>query len=40
LVNAVIGIHYSHALSALAFLAAGVLLLMYAQGRAREAVTA
>jgi hypothetical protein len=40
LLGAVIGIHYSLALSALAFLAAGVLLLVYAQGRAREAVAA
>jgi len=40
LLGAVIGIHYSLALSALAFLAAGVALLVYAQGQAREAVTA
>ncbi len=38
--GAVIGIHYSLALSAVAFLAVGVALLLYAQGRAREAVTA
>ncbi len=40
IVGAVIGIHYSLALSALAFLAVGVALLVYANGRAREAVTA
>jgi MFS family permease len=40
ILGAFIGIHYSLALSALAFLAVGVALLVYAQGRAREAVTA
>ena len=40
ILGAVIGIHYSLALSALAFLAVGVALLVYAQGRAREAATA
>ena len=38
--GAVIGIHYSLALGALAFLAVGVALLVYAQGQSREAVTA
>jgi len=40
ILGAVIGIHYSLALSALAFLAADVALLAYANGRAREAATA
>jgi MFS family permease len=40
ILGAVIGIHSSLALSALAFLVVGVALLVYAQGRAREAVTA
>jgi MFS family permease len=40
ILGAVIGIHYSLALSALAFIVAGVALLLYANGRAREAVTA
>ena len=40
ILGAVIGIHYSLALSALAFLAVGVALLVYAQGQAREAATA
>ncbi len=40
ILGAFIGIHYSLALSALAFLAVGVALLVYAQGRAREAVAA
>jgi hypothetical protein len=40
ILGAFIGIHSSLALSALAFLAAGVALLVYAQGRARQAVTA
>jgi MFS family permease len=39
IVGAVIGIHYSLALSALAFVAAGLALLAYANGRARSAVT-
>jgi len=39
ILGAFIGIHYSLALSALAFLAVGVALLVYAQGQAREAVT-
>ena len=40
ILGAAIGIHYSLALSALAFLAAGLALLAYAQGRARGVVTA
>jgi MFS family permease len=40
ILGAVIGIHYSLALSALAFIVAGLALLVYANGRAREAVTA
>ena len=40
LLGAVIGIHYSLALSALAFLGVGVALLVYANGRARQTVTA
>jgi len=40
ILGAVIGIHYSLALSALAFLAVGVALLLYANGRAHEAVAA
>lgn len=40
ILGAVIGIHYSLALSALAFLAVGVALLVYANGRAHEAVAA
>jgi MFS family permease len=40
LLGAVIGIHYSLALSALAFLAVGLALLAYANGRAREPVIA
>jgi MFS family permease len=40
ILGAVIGIHYSLALSAIAFLAAGVALLAYANGRAREVATA
>ena len=40
ILGAVIGIHYSLALSALAFLACGVALLAYANGRARRTVTA
>ena len=40
ILGAAIGIHYSLALSAIAFLVAGVALLVYANGRAREAVTA
>jgi hypothetical protein len=40
ILGAVIGIHYSLALSALAFIVAGLALLAYANGRAREAVTA
>jgi MFS family permease len=40
LLGAVIGIHYSLALSAIAFLAVGLALLAYANGRAREPVTA
>lgn len=40
LLGAVIGIHYSLALSALAFLAVGMVLLAYANGRAREPVPA
>jgi MFS family permease len=39
IVGAVIGIHYSLALSGLAFLAVGLGLLVYANGRAREAIT-
>ena len=40
LLGAVIGIHYSLALSALAFIAVGIVLFAYANGRAREAVPA
>jgi MFS family permease len=40
LLGAVIGIHYSLALSAIAFVAAGLALLAYANGRARDTVTA
>ncbi len=40
ILGAVIGIHYSLALSALAFLGVGVALLVYANGRARQTVTA
>jgi MFS family permease len=40
ILGAAIGIHYSLALSALAFIVAGLALLAYANGRAREAVTA
>jgi MFS family permease len=40
IVGAVIGIHYSLALSALAFLVAGLALLAYANGRSREVVAA
>jgi MFS family permease len=40
ILGAVIGIHYSLALSALAFIVAGLALLVYANGRAREAITA
>ena len=40
LLGAVIGIHYSLALSALAFLAVGIVLFAYANGRAREVVPA
>jgi MFS family permease len=40
ILGAVIGIHYSLALSAVAFIAFGVALLVYANGRAREAVAA
>jgi MFS family permease len=40
ILGAVIGIHYSLALSALAFIVAGLALLVYANGRGREAVTA
>ena len=38
--GALIGIHYSLELGALAFLEVGVALLMYAQGQAREVATA
>jgi MFS family permease len=40
ILGAVIGIHYSLALSALAFIVAGLALLVYANGRVREAATA
>src|SRR3989454_5795087 len=40
ILGAAIGIHYSLALSAIAFLVAGVALFVYANGRARQAVTA
>ena len=40
ILGAVIGIHYSLALSALAFIVAGLALLIYANGRARAAATA
>jgi uncharacterized Tic20 family protein len=40
ILGAVIGIHYSLALSALAFIVVGLALLVYANGRVREAVTA
>jgi MFS family permease len=40
ILGAVIGIHYSLALSALAFLGVGVALLVYANGRARQTDTA
>ena len=40
ILGAVIGIHYSLALSALAFIVLGVALLVYANGRAREVVAA
>jgi uncharacterized Tic20 family protein len=40
ILGAVIGVHYSLALSALAFLVVGLALLLYANGQAREAVTA
>jgi MFS family permease len=40
ILGAVIGVHYSLALSALAFMLVGLALLVYANGRARQAVTA
>jgi MFS family permease len=40
ILGAVIGVHYSLALSALAFMVFGLALLAYANGRAREAVRA